>query len=171
METCCSQCAEIYKAWGQGNIQLGELNQQSAAYIAGYLSKKWTRAQSTEHRHPEFARMSLRPGIGLGMMHEIASTLMQHKSDEHMIDVPLFARHGSKRWPFGRYLRRNLRKFIGRDPNAPQEILEEQEKALQDLRQTAWDSQTSVKSEVLKASLGRRIQIEAKHRRKKREAI
>lgn len=105
------------------------------------------------------------------MAHEIASTLMQTKSDEHMIDVPLQLRHGGKKWPLGRYLRRKLRTYVGRPANAPKEVLEEQEKALQVMRQAAWDTKTSVKSQVLAKSLGRRIQIEARHRRTKREAV
>lgn len=104
-------------------------------------------------------------------MHEIASTLMMAKSDEHMIDVPLFAQHGARKWPLGRYLRRKLRTFMGRDEKAPKEVLALQEAELQDLRKIAWDSSTSVKAEVLKKSLGKRIQIEQRERRKRREAI
>jgi len=105
------------------------------------------------------------------MMHELASTLLQHKLDEHMIDVPLTLQHGTKKWPLGRYLRRKLRTFIGREPNAPKAVLELQKEELQDLRQTAWTNSTSLTNEVLKKSLGRRIQIESKHRRQKRETV
>jgi len=105
------------------------------------------------------------------MMHELASTLMQHKLDEKMIDVPLALQHGTHQWPLGRYLRRKLRTFIGRDANAPEAVLQLQAEELQTLRETAWTNQTSLTTEVLEASLGRRIQIEAKHRRKKREAV
>jgi len=105
------------------------------------------------------------------MMHELASTLMQHKLDEHMIDVPLSLQHGTKKWPLGRYLRRKLRTFIGRDINAPQEVLEAQSQELQTLRETAWNTQVSLKGEILKKSLGRRIQINAREKRKKRETI
>lgn len=164
---CCFWCDNLARAWGLGRSDLGELNQQSAAYIAGYVVKKWTNEGNPglEGRLPEFARMSLRPGIGLGMAHEIASTLMHHKSDEHMIDVPISLRHGSMQWPLGRYLRRKLRTYIGRDENAPQAVTEEMEKELQLVRQAAWDSQTSVKAAILEKSLGRRIQIQARQRR------
>lgn len=115
--------------------------------------------------------MSLRPGIGLGMMHELASTLLLNRADERMIDVPLTLRHGTKQWPLGRYLRRKLRTFIGRSPNAPPEIMEEIANELQAMRETAWNNKTAVKKEVLNQSLGKRIQIEAKHRRNKRETV
>lgn len=105
------------------------------------------------------------------MMHELASTLLQHKIDEKYIDVPLTLQHGKVKWPLGRYLRRRLRTFIGRDANAPKEVLDLQAEELQAMRESAWANSTSLTNEVLKHSLGRRIQIEAKHRRKKREAV
>lgn len=105
------------------------------------------------------------------MMHELASTLLQHKLDERMIDVPLTLQHGTKQLPLGRYLRRKLRTFIGRPPNAPAESLSAQEEELQAMRKTAWDNQTSLTQEVLKKSLGRRIQIEQRYRRWKRETV
>jgi len=104
-------------------------------------------------------------------MHELASTLLQHKLDEKMIDVPLTLQHGTRKWPLGRYLRRKLRTYIGRDPNAPKEVLDLQAAELQVMREAAWTNSTSLTNEVLKKSLGRRIQIEQKYRRTKREAI
>lgn len=172
--TCCDQCELVKRAWGKGQILLGSLEPQSAAYIAGYIVKKWTRKDDARlgGREPEFARMSLRPGIGLGMMHELASTLLQHRLDERMIDVPLSLQHGMAKWPLGRYLRRKLRTFIGRDVNAPAQVLAAQEQELQVMREAAWLDKRSVKAEVLKNSLGRRRQIEAKQRRNgKRETI
>jgi len=167
---CCAECNIIADTWGMGIIQLGTLEQQSAQYIAGYVSKK--RANTAPPgAHPEFTRMSLRPGIGTGLMHEVASALLQHNLNESLIDVPLTLRHGNREWPLGRFLRRKLRTFIGRPPNAPAEVLAIQEAELQNLRETAWNNQTSLKTEVLKKSLGRRIQIEARYRRNKRETV
>lgn len=169
--SCCPSCDYVSNTWQRGQIYLGTLEQSSAAYVAGYVSKKWTRASDPKGRHPSFARMSLRPGIGVGMMHELASTLLQHSLDEKMIDVPLTLQHGTHQWPLGRFLRRKLRTFIGRDSNAPPEILELQANELQALREIAWDNATSLTEEVLKESLGRRIKIEARHRRTKRETV
>lgn len=170
--SCCVRCDLVARAWGKGKIDVGNLEQSSAAYVAGYVTKKWTKAKQLNVRHPEFARMSLRPGIGLGMAHEIASCLLETKLDERMIDVPLSLQHGRAQWPLGRYLRRKLRTYIGRHPNAPLETVLEADTEMQNVRETAWNSKTSVKAEVLKRSLGRRIQIEARERRsRKREAI
>lgn len=166
---CCSTCDLLLKTWGHGGIFSGTLTAESAAYVAGYVSKKFTVAQQYENRVAPFARMSLRPAIGLGMMHEIASTLLQHKLDERMIDVPLSLQHGNKQWPLGRYLRRKLRTYIGRDPDCPAEVLASQENELQAMREAAWRNKTSLKTEILHKSLGRRIQMEARNRRKTRE--
>lgn len=168
---CCPNCDLLSTTWGHGQIMLGTLTAESSAYVAGYVSKKYTHAQNYENRVAPFARMSLRPAIGLGMMHELASTLLQHKLDERMIDVPISLQHGSKQWPLGRYLRRKLRTYIGRSPNAPDAVLQEQETELQTMRDTAWANQTSVKTEVLNKSLGRRIQINARNRRSNREKV
>lgn len=105
------------------------------------------------------------------MMHEMASSILQYGLEKVMIDVPLALQHGKHEWPLGRFLRRKLRKYIGRSENAPQEILDNQAHELQALRQSAWDSSQALTQKILDESLGRRIKIEAKHRRQKREAL
>lgn len=64
--------------WWHGHTHLGELNVRSAAYAARYVLKKVTGQRAEAHysvvdldgvvssRAPEFARMSLRPGVGAG---------------------------------------------------------------------------------------------------------
>lgn len=167
--SCCPSCDLLRETWGNGDILLGTLSPHSAAYVAGYISKKYTAAQNYETRVAPFARMSLRPAIGIGMMHELASTLLTLDLKEKMVDVPTTLQHGTKKWPLGRYLRRKLRTYIGRPANAPPETLASQETELQLMREIAWANQTSLKTEILEASLGRRIQIEARHRRQTRE--
>lgn len=57
----------IHKVWPQGRHRVGELNFESAAYLARYITKKITGPHSDEHyqgRTPEFSTMSRRPGIG-----------------------------------------------------------------------------------------------------------
>lgn len=171
MACSCDQCDLVARTWGRGLTHVGRLEQSSAAYVAGYVTKKWTKAKDLNNRAPEFARMSLRPGIGLGMAHEIASTLLQHKHDERMIDVPLSLQSGRPKWPLGRYLRRRLREYVGRDANAPLLIVQAQAADVQDVREAAWANKTSVKEEVLKRSLGRRRQIYAREGRKRREKV
>lgn len=53
--------------WGMGHAVIGDLNFETAAYTARYVTKKITGADAPEHygnRTPEFSLMSRRPGIG-----------------------------------------------------------------------------------------------------------
>lgn len=167
---CCSACEEVKKAWTVdgntfGRTESGLLTQHSMAYVAGYINKKMTRDSDPrlEGRRPEFARMSRRPGLGYGILHDLASEVMAYGLDT-MADVPAMLDHGRNRLPLGRYLRRSLRKLIGRSPNAPEEALKEWSKKMQPLREAAFADSVSLKSKVLEASLGRRIQIENRAR-------
>lgn len=170
---CCESCLRVAKAWPFGGVMLGTLEQKSMAYVAGYVTKKMTSMDDPrlEGRLPEFARMSLRPGIGLGMMDELASTLMEHKLDEKMIDVPTSLQHGSKQWPLGRYLRRKLRARIGRDEKTPSEAFEQRKEEVRPLRQAAWDTETPLSEIYLQTTEGKRIQIEAREKRTRRNGI
>lgn len=105
---------------------VGELTVQSAQYITGYVAKKMTRPDDArlEGRYPEFARMSLKPGIGAGAIPDVASEMMRWKLEEKCVDVPVALRHGSSELPLGKYLRRLLRQQCGLDENAPQEVIE-----------------------------------------------
>lgn len=63
---------KLSEIWGKGYVVIGELNLESAAYIARYISKKWLGGTPDEidqiykGRVQEFSRMSLKPGIGAG---------------------------------------------------------------------------------------------------------
>jgi len=167
---CCSLCETISSAWGFGRIELGTLTPHSMAYVAGYLNKKMVRDDDPrlEGRRPEFARMSLRPGIGSGMMHDLASTLMELGFDEKDVDVPAVLQHGMSRYPLGRYLRRHLRHLLGRSKNAPAEALASYAQEMHPLREAAFNASKPLKTAVLEKSLGRRIQIESRYQSRSR---
>lgn len=116
----------IDKAWGLGFVHIGELNPDSAQYVAGYVVKKLTRRDDPRlsGRSPEFARMSLKPGIGAGFAVRFAEGLNSEPGARSIIasgDVPVTARTDGKHLPLGRYLRRQLREVLGFDNTGGQE--------------------------------------------------
>lgn len=131
----CAYCDLVRTTWGHGQVHLGTLEPASARYLAGYIEKKMTRNDDPRllDRHPEFSRMSLRPGIGADFMHEVASTVLQFDLDAAQGDVPSSLRHGSRTLPLGRYLTRRLRTLTGKEANAPQETLQAREQEMRAL--------------------------------------
>lgn len=107
----------ISRCWPFGSIDVGSLTLESAQYIAGYVVKKMTSTDDPrlEGRHPEFSRMSLKPGIGAIAMPELIDFLssdMGRTLIDQSGDVPTALRHGGKMLPLGRYLRRKLREAL-----------------------------------------------------------
>lgn len=122
----CSVCKLVRDTWGLGHISGGVLETASAQYLCGYVTKKMTKTDDVRlgDRHPEFARMSLRPGIGAHYLHELASVIMEFDLADSEGDVPSSLRHGKRLLPLGRYLRRKLRTYVGMEENAPSHVLE-----------------------------------------------
>lgn len=119
-----------------------------------------------EGRHPEFARMSNRPGLGRDAMFEIASELMHYGLDNTQEDVPTTLRNGSKRLPLGRYLVQNLRDMIGRDKATPETVLRKMEETLFELRMAAREDaeNPSLRAQVVNASKGTIASLEAREK-------
>lgn len=109
----------IADAWSRdgkplGHVVVGSLTFESAGYVAGYVTKKMTKEDDPrlEGRYPEFARMSLRPGIGAHAMDDVSRILYTKHGCRELAetgDVPATLMHGGKSFPLGRYLRRKLR--------------------------------------------------------------
>lgn len=165
---CCHWCDLVRDSWGLGHIMLGTLENSSAGYIAGYVTKKMTGKDDVrlKGRHPEFARMSLRPGIGHDACWEIANVLMQHNLDVTELDVPSSLRHGKRELPLGRYLRVTLRNMIGKDKNAPQEIIDKIGEEVLPMRLAARsdEEKPSFKAHAVEASKGKVAGFEARQR-------
>lgn len=114
----CMSCSTVRSTWSKGKVDVGTLTLESAQYIAGYVTKKMTKADDPrlKGRPPEFARMSLRPGIGAGAMVNVGEQLLTNGGCELILregDVPTALKQGKKSLPLGRYLRKKLREFMG----------------------------------------------------------
>lgn len=168
---CCSACDLIEDVWGKGLIKNLPLEIGSARYIARYVIKKMTRWDDPRlgNRHPEFARMSLKPGIGHHALKQIALVISRYNLLTPEGDVPVTLRHGTTYWPLGRYLRKKLRKELGLNEVAPQYLSaeashknfhSEQNAQMRSLQQTAIANQTSLKEEITKHNESKRQQIQ-----------
>ena len=170
-EDCCPACDLVKHSWGRGAVDLAPLEIGSAAYIAGYVVKKMTKHDDPrlEGRWPEFALMSRKPGLGLAMMDDLASVLLEHNLDETLEDVPTTLAHGTAQYPLGRYLRGKLRQRIGRSEKTPETVLQKIEAEMQPMREAAFNNSTSFADEITKENYGRRTRIYAKQKLRKRK--
>lgn len=139
----CASCSVVQKCWKKGLTHVGTLAPESADYVCGYVTKKLTDGGDSrlEGRHPEFTRMSLKPkakgepgGIGGEAMHEVGDTVLRFDLVGSTGDVPSELRHGRRRKPLGRYLRRQLRRISGQLEAAPAATTEKAAEELREVR-------------------------------------
>lgn len=163
---CCVNCDRIAATWRKGGVFVGALEANSAQYVAGYVMKKMTSSRDfrLNGRHPEFARMSLKPGIGVNAMHDVADVLMRFNLDTTQPDVPSVLQHGRKQLPLGRTLRVKLRKMIGKDEHAPKEVLDKINREMLVLQQGSIDNKEarSLKKIIQDRDAGKVASIEAR---------
>lgn len=127
-----SSAPTLNRLWGKGRTHCGEVNRRSAGYIAGYVTKGWTKEDDwtkdkLKGRHPEFARMSTGSPGGLGIQMIKAIGLNILKSGQYDGRIINQLGHGSNRFPLGRYLTHKLADQL----NTPEESFEVTEWARQ----------------------------------------
>lgn len=120
----CVDQKMLTESWGLGHCHMGELTVQSAAYVVSYTVKGMTTVadQRLKGLRPEFARMSLRPGIGAGAMEVLADALFTKHGSQWITragDVPAVLRQDGHIAPLGRYLRGRLREAYGMEKGQP----------------------------------------------------
>lgn len=139
--------ADVLRIWAKCESQgvvVGSVTFDSAAYVAGYVTKKWTGKDdpNLRGRYPEFSRMSRKPGIGVPGLQGVINWLYTSDGAAYMQrfrDVPKSLRFGGKVFPLGRYLVERLRLEFGidvsdRDPvRAKLQTLARLEQALPEL--------------------------------------
>lgn len=160
---CCAACETIRETWGHGHVFLGALERKSAQYIAGYVVKKLTRSDDPrlEGRSPEFAAMSLRPGIGAMFMENVGTPMFEYLMSKGDRDVPESLRHGSKLLPLGRYLRHELRGALGWEKKAKRNA-EREIQMLRMLKASSLDPESSLKKEIQRRSKSKIASLEAR---------
>lgn len=115
---------DVRASWTYGNVHVGTLTPESASYIVGYVCKRMTKSDDPRlnGKPPEFARMSLKPGIGAGAMPDFADSILNKETGELYLqdgDVVSSYRWNGKSYPLGRYLRRRLRRLVRMPEAAP----------------------------------------------------
>lgn len=115
----------IQKHWSDrdgkplGHVLMGECNIHTANYTAQYVTKKLTKSDdpALNGRHPEYARMSNRPGIGAYAADSIGDTLLT-KAGTYVLEStqgepPSEIMVAGKRQPLHRYLKGRIRRRVG----------------------------------------------------------
>lgn len=165
---CCEACERIRKVWPLGFSYLGTVEPKSIRYVCGYVvaKMKGLHEQLYGDRYPEFARMSLKPGLGVGALEQVKEEWERLDLERIQVDVPTSLRNAAKRDPLGRYLTHKLRQMVGRDEKAPPEVVAAQEAKLWDLRLAARnDSQNpSFKQKVIEKFRGAADATETRYR-------
>lgn len=112
--------SEIQAAWGLGQTFTVPFSDLTARYVAGYTVKKMTKPGDfrLHNRHPEFARMSNRPGLGAHAIQKLADTIKSTgvgmvQLPSGRLDVPTVLVIGKERIHLGRYLTNKLRVMVG----------------------------------------------------------
>nr|QJB21676.1 MAG: replication initiator protein [Microvirus sp.] len=105
----------VHSTWGMGHVMLGTLNIQSCRYVAGYVTKKMTSPTDyrLQGRHPEFTRMSRKPGIGKAAVADIVNTLDCEAGAELLRDdVPSALTISGRPLPLGDYMRSKIKDAV-----------------------------------------------------------
>lgn len=114
------------RSWGKGIAFAAEFNGSTAGYVAGYVTKKLTKPTAElGGRHPEFARMSNRPGIGFPAIDYLTSSTSKEAGFDAQPDVPTSLKLGRRSLVMGRYLRNKYREFYGFTPDYIQSLKHE----------------------------------------------
>lgn len=166
----CAACRMVRDRWAMGRVHLGELNDKSAAYIAGYIVEKLRGEVRDDYsgRREEFARMSLRSPIGADALHDVAISVRSAGLDRDG-DAPAALRVGKRILPIGRTMRRRLRVQLGREANAPEVTIAEYREELRPLWEAASVAAEKFRAEglygVMRRALFRKYLIEVDDQR------
>lgn len=135
----------VCRSWGKGGVYIGSVTPASAGYVVAYVLKAKEHVDRIKAAGlaPEFARMSLKPGLGAGAVSSIAEGVTDSDGVIHLRcgDVPHVMRADGRIRPFGRYLIKKLRERLGGDGSEySREFLRELQKGPEYMKQVRSDS-------------------------------
>ncbi len=124
-KSCCPPCDLLHEKWyldktdktPMGGIDNALLEPASAAYIAGYITKKLYKPENAalHGRFPEFSRMSRCPGLGALSAEKLVPLLETDIGKEGLTehgDTPTTLSFGEQALVLDRYLREVIRKNL-----------------------------------------------------------
>lgn len=162
--------------WPHGFIQVGDCNIKTCMYVSKYTLKRMTDEQDwrLDGRHPEFARRSLKPGIGALAM-AVLTERLQSKWGQRLLqetgDVPPMLKVGRQSLILGRYLRAKLRKEIGMTDDDIEAVrdswVEEKLAEMQPLREASARTIKTPSQRLVDQNQGKIWSIEAKAKLRK----
>jgi hypothetical protein len=173
----CVSCATLRASWDKGFVYNGTLTKDSAQYIAGYVTKKMTNKNNPKvqeflnGRHPEFARMSNRPGIGAPALDTIQQILeTEHGCDllHELNDVPDMIEIGGQQMLLGSYLKNKLREKMGVSDEVKEKKLsflqeEKIEEYLSYRQETPWFQALSQKEFLIEKHIQKTRNVEKRY--------
>ena len=132
----------LKKSWDKGFLHVGDVNESSIGYTMKYITKGMTQKNhpNLNGRIPEFARMSLKPGIGADTAPQIAKQLQtEHGSSilAYTDDVPQALQQGRKSLPLGKYIRNKIRAQLGMVQKTPDHLLKIYQTEMQNMYKEA----------------------------------
>lgn len=100
----------LSQTWPYGLVHVGDVRRESIQYVAGYVTKKFTK--KGDGNVPEFALMSRRPGIGASAVAQITAVLQRYNLEK---ETRRELRVDGKTWPLGRFLQGKIAETLGVD--------------------------------------------------------
>ena len=183
---CCDICELVRTTWGKGRIEVGTVEEGSAQYVSGYVTKKMTRYDDPrlQGRMPEFSRQSNKAGgLGYKIAEATAHELVRLGLHTELDDAPTTLRHGKIEKPLGRYLRQRMRNVMWGTTDAPEEtkqaaqaelhaLLKNQGIDPETLSRLPGDvRRTVIKNEVKDASAQPALNLKARQQRKRKRTL
>lgn len=124
----CNVCMFVSRVWGKGHVFIGNLEHNSAQYVAGYVTKKLTKKDDPRLKfelfdpstgeikivsyNPEFSLMSRNPGLGAGAVDGI----IKRWQESGLESLPNGIRVRDRFLPLGRYMKGKMNDILQETP-------------------------------------------------------